>query len=410
MSETKLDKDMYFNQPPDDHDRQEVVTVNDPDNIVGLSNKVHSPEISTGTVKKVVAEDIDRNLINNIPNETEVNKNPVESVKDILQEKPESMTGGGKCKTDGGALSFNANSLPKTSGGALAFSDEELVKQLSALKKNDRIGSGALATAAITSLISVAPQIIKAISDLKKGKTVGEGSAIYMKDLSPDKYDQMEALMKQIKNQKNNFKFDSANNEYVVGTGRLGEFMSRAWKKVKEIYGSETFKPIRNALLSAASNTATKAINKVADKAASKVQNEDLKNIINVTRETAQNAKDNIIDSQKASGCVKKGGRSSNTASDASRYSDNATVKYSDNATVKYSDNATVKYLSTQNKAKMFDKLANDELASDSCEEDELTDPKNIFKKKSMNVYPGLPNAKTIVGKYKKVRARSVFM
>lgn len=384
MSETKLDKDMYFNQPPDDHDRQEVVTVNDPDNIVGLSNKVHSPEISTGPVKKAVAEDIDRNLINNIPNETEVNKNPVESVKDILQEKPESMTGGGS----GGALSFNANSLPKPSGGALAFNDEELVKQLSALKKNDRIGSGALATAAITSLISVAPQIIKAISDLKKGKTVGEGQAIYMKDLSPDKYDQMEALMKQVKNQKNNFKFDSANNEYVVGTGKFGDFMSRAWNKVKEIYGSEAFKPIRNALLNAASNTATKAINKVADKAASKVQNEDLKNIINVTRETAQTAKDNIIDSQKASGCVKKGGSSS--SSNSNRYS-----------------NA---YLSTQNKAAVFDKLANDELQSDSCDEDELTDPKNIFKKKSMNVYPGLPNAKTIVGKYKKVRARSVFM
>ena len=380
MSETKLDKDMYFNQPPDDHDRQEVVTVNDPDNIVGLSNKVHSPEISTGPVKKAVAEDIDKNLINNIPNETEVNKNPVESVKDILQEKPQEMTGGGS----GGALSFNANSLPKTAG-ALSFNDEELVKQLSALKKNDRIGSGALATAAITSLISVAPQIIKAISDLKKGKTVvGEGQSIYMKDLSPDKYNQMEALMKQIKNQKNNFKFDSANNEYVVGTGKFGDFMSRAWNKVKEIYGSEAFKPIRNALLSAASNTATKAINKVADKAASKVQNEDLKNIINVTRETAQNAKDNLIDSQKASGCLKKGGRSANSSSSA--------------------------YLSTQNKAKVFEKLANDELASDSCDEDELTDPKNIFKKKSMNVYPGLPNAKTIVGKYKKVRARSVFM
>ena len=382
----KLDKDTYFNQPPDEHVRQEVVTVNDPDNIVGLSHKVHSPEVSTGTVKKVVAEDIDKNLINNIPNETEVNKNPVESVKNILQEKPESMTGGGS----GGALSFNANSLPKTAG-ALAFNDEELVKQLSALKKNDRIGSGALATAAITSLISVAPQIIKAISDLKKGKTVGEGQAIYMKDLSPDKYDQMEALMKQIKNQKNNFKFDSANNEYVIGTGRFGDFMSRAWSKVKEIYGSEAFKPIRNALLSAASNTATKAINKVADKAVSKVQNEDLKNIINVTRETAQNAKDNIIDSQKASGCVKKGGQSEQAVGGRSSSSSNS-------------------YLSTQNKAKMFDKLANDELASDSCEEDELTDPKNIFKKKSLNVYPGLPNAKTIVGKYKKVRARSVFM
>ena len=109
-----------------------------------------------------------------------------------------------------------------------------------------------------------------------------------------------------------------------------------------------------------------------------------MKNIINVTRETAQNAKDNLLESQKASGCVKKGGKSSN--SDANRY------------------------LSTQNKAAVFDKLANDELASDSCEEDELTDPKNIFKKKSMDVHPGLANSKTIVGKYKKVRARSVFL
>ena len=32
----KLDKDMYFNQPPDEHVRQEVVTVNDPDNIVRI--------------------------------------------------------------------------------------------------------------------------------------------------------------------------------------------------------------------------------------------------------------------------------------------------------------------------------------------------------------------------------------
>ena len=88
----KLDKDTYFNQPPDEHVRQEVVTVNDPDNIVGLSHKVHSPEVSTGPVKKVVAEDVDRNLINNIPNETEVNKNPVESVKDILQEIPKEIS------------------------------------------------------------------------------------------------------------------------------------------------------------------------------------------------------------------------------------------------------------------------------------------------------------------------------
>ena len=238
----KLNKESYFSQPKDDFNRQELSSVNDPDKIINLSSKVHSPEITTGDIKPTKTEDIDNNLENNVPNEAESYSNPVESVKDILQEKPkssnqENMVGGGACnKTEeGGALSFSANSLPKSSGGALAFNDEELIKQMSALKKNDRVGSGALATAAITSLITAAPQIIKAIGDIRKGKTSGEGSNIFLKDLSPDKYDEIEALMKQIKRQKNNFKFDESTREYVVGTGKFGEFMSRAWNKIKEI-------------------------------------------------------------------------------------------------------------------------------------------------------------------------------
>lgn len=387
MSEVKLNKEIFFKQPEDDHKRTKLASVNDPDNIVNISNKVHSPEITTGYIKQPVPEDIDNNLINNVDNETKVSKNPVESVKDILQEvpteprlfkeqsptKPEEMVGG---SADGGALSFNANSLPKTAG-ALAYNEEELLKQMSALKKGDKIGSGALATAAITSLITAAPQIIKAIGDLRKGRELAGGDIIYFKDLTPDKYDQMEALMKQIKNQKNNFKLNEDTNEYVVGTGRFGRFMSNAWNKLKQIYGSEGFKPIRNALLNAASNTASKAINKAADKISSKVQNEDLKNVINVAKETAETAKNNIIDTQlNGSGCVKnsEGGRKKNKRS------------------------------------QMFDRLANDELQSDEVAENDLTDIQNIFKKKALNVYPGLPNSKNIVGKYQKVRARSVFL
>ena len=376
MSEVKLNKETFFNQPEDDFNRTKLSSVNDPDNIVNISNKVHSPEITTGYIKQPVSEDVDNNLINNVDNETKVSKNPVESVKDILQEKPESMTGGGKCNTTAGALSFNANSLPKTAG-ALAYNEEELLKQLSALKKGDKIGSGALAAAAITSLITAAPQIIKAIGDLRKGKELAGGDIIYFKDLTPDKYDQMEELMKQIKKQKNNFKFNEDTNEYVVGTGKFGQFMSNAWNKLKQIYGSEGFKPIRNALLNAVSNTASKAINKAADKISSKVQNEDLKNVINVAKETAESAKNNIIDTQlNGSGCVKnsEGGRKKNKRSE------------------------------------MFDRLANDELQSDEVAENDLTDIQNIFKKKALNVYPGLPNSKNIVGKYQKVRARSVFL
>lgn len=391
MSEVKLNKETFFNQPEDDHNRTKLSSVNDPDNIVGLSNKVHSPEITTGYIKQPIPEDVDNNLINNVDNETKVSKNPVESVKDILNEKPakpEEMVGGGseggECQKEAGALSFNANSLPKTSGGALAYNEEELLKQLSALKKGDKIGSGALAAAAITSLITAAPQIIKAIGDLRKGKEVGQGNIVYFKDLTPDKYNQMEELMKQIKNQKNNFKFNEDTNEYVVGTGRFGQLMSKAWQKLKDIYGSEGFKPIRNALLNAASNTASKAINKAADKISSKVQNEDLKNVINVAKETAESAKNNIIDSQlnqSGSGCEKKSQGIKTTGSGKRKKN-----------------------------AEIFERLANDELQSDEVAEDDLTDIQNIFKKKALNVYPGFPNSKNIVGKYQKVRARSVFL
>ena len=386
MSEVKLNKETFFNQPEDDHNRTKLSSVNDPNNIVNISNKVHSAEISTGYIKQPIPEDVDNNLINNVDNETEVSKNPVESVKDILQEKPakpEEMVGGSA--DSGGALSFNANSLPKTAGecnkeaGALAYNEEELLKQMSALKKGDKVGSGALAAAAITSLITAAPQIIKAIGDLRKGKEVGQGSIVYFKDLTPDKYNQMEELMKQIKNQKNNFKFNEDTNEYVVGTGKFGQFMSKAWQKLKDIYGSEGFKPIRNALLNAASNTASKAINKAANKISSKVQNEDLKNVINVAKETAETAKNNIIDSQRGSGCIK-------TEEGSGKRKKNSTNK------------------------EMFDRLANDELQSDEVAEDDLTDIQNIFKKKALNVYPGFPNSKNIVGKYRKVRARSVFL
>lgn len=404
MSEVKLNKETFFNQPEDDHNRTKLASVNDPDNIVNISNKVHSAEISTGYIKQPIPEDVDNNLINNVDNETKVSKNPVESVKDILQEKPakpEEMVGGGseggECQKDsGGALSFNANSLPKTagecnkeagecsntrsntSGGALAFNEEELLKQLSALKKGDKIGSGAIAAAAISSLITAAPQIIKAIGDLRKGKEIGQGNIVYFKDLTPDKYNQMEELMKQIKNQKNNFKFNEDTNEYVVGTGKFGQFMSKAWQKLKDIYGSEGFKPIRNALLNAASNTASKAINKAADKISSKVKNEDLKNVINVAKETAESAKNNIIDSQlnqSGSGCVKTTGSGKRNKN-----------------------------------VEMFERIANDELQSDEVAENDLTDIQNIFKKKALNVYPGFPNSKNIVGKYRKIRARSVFL
>ena len=45
--------------------------------------------------------------------------------------------------------------------------------------------------------------------------------------------------------------------------------------KLKSIYNSEQFKPIKNALVSAASNTAQKYIDKGNDKLVSKKENEE---------------------------------------------------------------------------------------------------------------------------------------
>ena len=66
--------------------------------------------------------------------------------------------------------------------------------------------------------------------------------------------------------------------------------------------------------------------------------------------------------------------------------------------------------MSTQDKTAIFDNIANEELQEDECNENQLTDPKNVFKKKSMDIHPGVANSKTIIGKYKKVRSRSVFL
>ena len=137
----------------------------------------------------------------------------------------------------------------------------------------------------------------------------------------------------------------------------------------------------------------------MADKAASKVKNEDIKNIIDVTRETAQNAKDSIIEQSRGNGCStsKKGGKSCSLNNDESIKGGKAS-------------NDGEAYMSTQDKTAIFDNIANEELQEDECNENQLTDPKNVFKKKSMDVHPGIANSKTIIGKYKKVRSRSVFL
>ena len=81
----------------------------------------------------------------------------------------------------------------------------------------------------------------------------------------------------------------------VIGSGKFSDFMSNAWNKLKSIYNNEQFKPIKNALVSVASITAQKYIDKGADKLASKTNNEDLRNVINTTCDVTSNLKDEVI-------------------------------------------------------------------------------------------------------------------
>lgn len=195
-----------------------------------------------------------------------------------------------------GSMAFSMKSLPPA--GSLAFNNAALER----LKKGDNLakGAGPVTAAAVSALIAAAPQIISAIKDYRNSQTKGgryiekcEGCGtfkMYVKGLSDDKVNELEQLCKKIRGQG---RYLSGSG--VVGSGKFGTFMSNAWNKLKGIYNSEQFKPIKAALLNAANNTATKYINKAADKVASKTGNQDLKDIVNVTRDTALNAKNQLL-------------------------------------------------------------------------------------------------------------------
>ena len=205
-----------------------------------------------------------------------------------------------------GSMAFSAKSLP---AGALAFNNEALER----LKKGDNLakGAGPVTAAAVSALIAAAPQIISAIKDYRNSQAKGgkyiekcEGCGtykMYVKGLSDDKVKELEELCKKIRGQG---RYLSGSG--VVGSGKFGTFMSKAWDKLKGIYNSEQFKPIKKALLNAANNTATNYINKAADKVAAKTGNQDLKDIVNVTRDTALNAKDQLLNNT-ANGAITGG-------------------------------------------------------------------------------------------------------
>ena len=334
LTQFKLDYGKYFDQPPDP--RESTPSTADPDNIFNFSNQLRDDlQPTKGLAPKTTNPDSDKvsDIVSDIKDKAmkstneskfegaeigggmeqtdDVKTTPdvvVEQIKEAAQSVPKVNT------EPGGAMAFSNARLP---AGALAFNEEGLRR----LKKGDDIkGAGAVTAAIVSSLIASAPQIIKAISDVRKanrekasGKIGGRwmkkcgGSDVnklyHLSELSDDKLDELESVMKKIRGQG---RYLSGSG--VIGSGKFSDWMSNAWNKLKTIYNSEQFKPIKNALVTAASNTAQKYIDKGADRLASKTDNEDLKNVINTTRDVASNLKNEAIDQVNGTGSVFGGG------------------------------------------------------------------------------------------------------
>lgn len=348
LTQFKLDYGKYFDQPPDP--RESTPSTADPDNIFNFSNQLRedlqptnglAPKTTNPNSEKVsdIVSDIKDKAMKST-NESkfegaeigggmeqtdDMKTTPdvvVEQIKEAAQSVPDPKSEGSgsteavpKVNTEqAGALLFSNSRLP---AGSLAFNEEGLRR----LKKGDDIkGAGAVTAALVSSLIASAPQIIKAISDVRKAKTEKASGKIggrwmkkcggsdvnklyHLSELSDDKLDELESVMKKIRGQG---RYLSGSG--VIGSGKFSDWMSNAWNKLKTIYNSEQFKPIKNALVTAASNTAQKYIDKGADTLASKTNNEDLKNVINTTRDVASNLKNEAIDQVNGRGSVFGGG------------------------------------------------------------------------------------------------------
>lgn len=176
--------------------------------------------------------------------------------------------------SQGGAIAMkDAGAIAMKQGSALAFNEQQLMNELSGLKKGAALP--ALAAAIIPSLIEMAPQVISAIKSMKKGGAikVGGASAVFLDGVDPSKYDEMIKVMKAIDRQRKNLIREGG--AIKVGSGKMGSFFKNAWSNIKSWYGNnaDKLKPITDILVNSAVNSANKLIDKgvnyVADKSGS---------------------------------------------------------------------------------------------------------------------------------------------
>ncbi len=200
-------------------------------------------------------------------------------------------------KPQGGACKFGSGCKAGNNGGALAFNEDQLMSELSSLKKGGSLTG--LAATVIPALIELAPQIINSIKNAKKsGGAIqfGGASAIFLDGVDSSNYEDMLKVFKAIDRQKKNLIREGG--AIKIGSGKTGEFFKKAWGNIKSWYGNnkDKLKPITDILLNSASKAANKYIDKGVNYVANKTGSDTIKQISNVVGNMAKDSVNSTID------------------------------------------------------------------------------------------------------------------
>ena len=234
----------------------------------------------------------------------------LKTVKMINTPNKEIKQSGGACKMQAGALSFKGGACKFGSGscnskagacnskaGALAFNEDQLMSELSSLKKGGSLTG--IAATIIPALIELAPQIINSIKSAKKsGGAIqfGGASAIFLDGVDSSNYEDMLKVFKAIDRQKKNLIREGG--AIKIGSGKTGEFFKKAWNNIKGFYANnkDRLKPITDILLNSASKAANKYIDKGVNYVANKTGSDTIKQISNVVANIAKDSVNNTIE------------------------------------------------------------------------------------------------------------------
>ena len=196
-------------------------------------------------------------------------------------------------QSTGGACKFGSGN-----GGALAFNENQLMSELSSLKKGGSLTG--LAATVIPALIELAPQIINSIKSAKKnGGAIqfGGASAIFLDGVDSTNYEEILKVFKAIERQKKNL-IREEGGAIKIGSGKTGEFFKKAWNNIKGFYvnNKDKLKPITDILLNSASKAANKYIDKGMNYVANKTGSDTIKQISNVVGNMAKDTVNNTIE------------------------------------------------------------------------------------------------------------------